>query len=99
MKDALNSKRPSYGGIEVDFYEGHQISHGGVEYGDSTGAMVAFWIMYALAGFAMPAAFAIVSGVVANKAKLGRPRYWYVGSVIGGIWIIIAVILMMVLIL
>lgn len=97
VEEVIKAKRPSYGGIDIEFEE-HPGSHGGVEYGDSNGALVAFWIMYVLVGFVTPVAFAVVSAVTANKAKLGRPRYWYVGSAIGGIWIILAAILMMILI-
>lgn len=52
---------------------------------------------YILLGFVVPAAFAILGIVFANRKKLGKPDYWYSLTAISGVWILLAAILLAIL--
>lgn len=56
-----------------------------------------FWNSFAIIGFIIPAALAVLGAVLANRKKRGNPGYWYALTVICGVWIVFAMVLLMVL--
>jgi hypothetical protein len=63
---------------------------------DPTLGIVIFWVVYSLICFALPAAIAVLGCVLARLKPLGRPKYWYIVSLIAVIWIVLSVALMIV---
>ena len=69
------------------------------EYGeeDTSLGIVVFWVVYVLVCLVLPAAFAVFGCILARIEKLGRPKYWYILSLIALIWIVLSVVLMIIL--
>lgn len=65
---------------------------------DSTPALIIFWIIYILIGFAAPIPLLAVGLIRPHSQKLREPRYWYKIAIIGAVWIVLAAILAVLLI-
>ncbi len=61
-------------------------------------ALVKFWVIYILIGFAAPIPLLAVGLILPHSQKLGEPRYWYKIAIIGAVWIVLAAILAVLLI-
>lgn len=61
---------------------------------DEASAIVAFWVCYVLAGFILPIPFIIVGLVFPRSRKKGYPKYWYILSMIAGLWLVLAAVLL-----
>ncbi len=58
--------------------------------------ILTFWVVYAIICFALPAAFAVLGCVLARSEKLGKPKYWYLLSLIALFWIVLSLIIMII---
>ncbi len=63
---------------------------------DITVALVLFWIFFVFNGFLLPVVPLVLGLVFANKKKWGKPRRWYLLSILAAVWILIALIIMIV---
>ena len=93
--DGLNI-RPDYKNI---IEEDREMTSGGIVYVSMTSTMVAFWVMFSIVGYVVPTVLGVISISLARSKKKGKPKYWYINAVIAGVWIVLAVILMIVLLL
>ena len=88
-----------YGDYEYPIYDenGKQIGVGGV--GSASGQLEAalFWIGCILLGIVAPIPFFVAGLVLSRSKKLGYPRYWRILSLIAGIWMVSAIVLMILL--
>ncbi len=57
---------------------------------DDASAIAVFWVCYVLVGFIMPIPFIVVGLVFPRSKKKGYPKYWYILSIIAGIWLLLA---------
>ena len=65
---------------------------------DDISALIIFWIIYILIGFAAPIPLLAVGLILPHSRKLREPRYWYKTAIIGAVWIALAAILAILLI-
>lgn len=64
-----------------------------------TPLVVMFWIVYVLVGFGLPVVPLVLGLVFANRAKWGKPRRWYLISILAGVWMLLSLVLILLLIL
>ena len=88
-----------YGDYEYPIYDenGKQIGVGVV--GSSSGQLetALFWVGCILLGIVAPSPFLVLGLVLSRSEKLGYPRYWRILSLIAGVWMVLAVVLMVLL--
>jgi hypothetical protein len=65
---------------------------------DDQVAAVFFWILLILMGNLVPIGLIAVGLILPNIKKLGRPKYWYALAVSGGVWLVIALFIILMLI-
>lgn len=71
------------------------------EYTDTDGSgfwIVAFWVVFALLGFAAPLPFLIAGFVLPRSKKRGYPEYWYILAIIASIWLLLSGVLFVILV-
>ncbi|MBE6689742.1 MAG: hypothetical protein E7590_00465 [Ruminococcaceae bacterium] len=56
-----------------------------------------FWIVFVLIGFVAPLAFVVAGLILPHIGRLGRSKYWYIIAIAGGVWILLAALLMILL--
>ena len=66
------------------------------EYFDESFGVALFWVVFSLVCLALPAFIAVGAFIVARLDKLGRPKYWYIVSLIALVWIVSSVALMII---
>ena len=80
-----------YSAVEDDgIFDGEFLSAYGV---------VIFWICFILLGFILPLPFIIVGLILPRVKKMGKPKYWYLMSVVAGVWLVLSAILLVVILL
>lgn len=89
-KDEIEDNYPEYI-WEDDF-------HMGVVF-DPAAAIVLFWICFILVGFILPIPFLVIGLVFPRSKKKGEPKYWYILSMIAGLWLLLATVLLIVILL
>jgi hypothetical protein len=57
--------------------------------GDSVAAAF-FWVLFVLIGIFVPIGLIVLGCILPNVKKLGRPKYWYALTVSGGVWLLTA---------
>ena len=78
-------------------YEGDEhMKYSEYKESDYTVAEAVFWVFYSLICLVLPVAIGLGAFALARLEKLGRPKYWYVVSLIAAVWILLSVILMIV---
>jgi hypothetical protein len=55
--------------------------------------IVIFWIFFIFVGFFLPIPFVVLGVVFANRKKWGYPNYWYTVVATGGLWMLTAGVL------
>ena len=65
---------------------------------DDQVAAVFFWILLILMGNLVTIGLIAVGLILPNVKKLGRPKYWYALAVSGGVWLVIALFIILMLI-
>ena len=89
-RDEIEENYPYY------TWEGDELLFGEI---DKATAVVLFWICFIFLGFILPIPFLVIGLVFPRSEKNGRPRYWYILSIISGIWILLSAILLLLIIL
>ncbi len=91
LENRINALEPLYveRTYENDYpYLDDYYDDGGIEYSDTV-----FWICYVLVGFVFPIPFIVMGLCFANAKRFGKPRYWYLLSVVSGLWFLLSTIL------
>lgn len=60
---------------------------------DNTTALIAFWAIYIVIGFAAPIPLLALGLILPHSQKRGQPKYWYRLAVVGALWIALALAL------
>ena len=68
-------------------------------YGEVSASPFGFWFCFILIGFIFPIPFLVLGLVFPRSQAMGYPKYWYVLSIIAGIWMLVSVALLVLLVL
>lgn len=58
-----------------------------------------FWFCFVFVGLLLPIPFLVLGLILPHLRGLGKPKYWYGMAALGGLWLLVAVVLMIVLLL
>ncbi len=97
LDDSSREKFTAYGEEMEYWYSDAQFEDDGLYLEwlvpDESGQLVKFWVIFSLVGYALPAALTVMGILFARSAKRGKPRYWYIISVLGAVWLVLCVVI------